>query len=486
MLKRSAAILMPLTSLPDNAPIGLIGKEAYHFIDHLSSAGITYWQMLPVNLFDQYGCPYASPSAFGGNPLLLSVPEIDVDLSSSRSKIDFNGLYQQKMPLLEKWARSQIDKNLELIEDFKSKYFWASDLCVFLILKKIYGDFWTKWPKEYLNFENAQNYVFTHYKDEYHIQLFLQAKFHEDWNQLKDYAHKKGIKLIGDIPIFVSAESFDSWRFRSIFKIDQNSGEPSVITGAPPDDFSKDGQLWGTINYAWDNPEALPELIQWWKHRLSYGLELFDLIRIDHFIGVYHVWESPYGEKTAVNGKWVKGNGHALLSAIKEEFPHMPFIAEDLGALTQEVTALREEFKLPSMKVFQFSISDDAKNEHLPHLAQENTCYYSGTHDNNTLKGWRDQESKSSHFVKLLESRFGKTPSHFDLLESIADSKASLVVYPIQDIFELGGEARINVPGTQNGNWQWRLLQEQWNETNWNHFIDILRRSDRLNQESKS
>lgn len=498
MNKRSAAVLLPLTSLPDEAPIGLIGKEAYHFIDKLSEAGIEYWQMLPVHFFDKEGCPYASPGAFGGNPLLLSIEEIDNKISYLPHNINFEELYRYKNPLLDDWAMNYLQDHREevyqKVEAFKEKYSWVHDLAIFLTLRETFGNYWTKWPKEYLDFEKAELDVLG--KDAlseiYLTQVILQCEFHEKWNKLKDYASSKNVKLIGDIPIFVSAESFDTWRWRSLFKMNQDTGIPHVVTGAPPDDFSEDGQLWGTVNYAWNNPEVLDDIIAWWIKRLEYSLDLFDLIRIDHFIGIYHVWESPEGEKTAAKGHWVNGNGEALLSAIKKHFPEMPFIAEDLGDLSQEVCDLRDKYELPTMKVFQFSINDRPDNQHLPSLVPKECCYFTGTHDNSTLMGWLHENMTDDKFVKQFHQRFGVIPTPQNeeeirklIINKVVQSQAKLVVIPIQDIFALDASARINVPGTEEGNWKWRLSPDQWDESLWRDFTSTLAEGSRLGNQAQ-
>ncbi len=493
MNKRSAAVLLPLTSLPDQAPLGVMGKEAFHFIDQLSAAGIEYWQMLPVHLFDQYGCPYASPAAFGGNPLLLGIESIDHKMPHSPHDINFDELYRVKLPELKEWALARLKNNPEQalleIESLKNKYSWLHDLAIFLTLREELGDYWTKWPQAFRSFETAEKEVLhsPKRKESYLAQLVLQVEFHQRWQELKNYAHNKGVKLIGDIPIFVSAESFDTWRWRSLFKVDQESGDPKVITGAPPDDYSTDGQLWGTVNYAWDDPSASNSIINWWLKRLEYSLDLFDLIRIDHFIGVYHVWESPSQEETAASGKWERGDGDKLLAAIKERFPHMPFIAEDLGDLTQEVSDLRDKYELPTMKVFQFSVNDNATNEHLPSQVIEDCCYYSGTHDNNTLMGWLHENMASESFLKNFHQRFGTllTPENEEevrqiVIKEVALSKAKLVVIPLQDVFALDESTRINVPGTSSGNWRWRITPDQWNPLQWEGFIETLSLSGRL------
>lgn len=488
--QKVAGLLMPLASLSGGQGIGDMGSEAYRFIDQLSNAGLTYWQVLPLNIFDLHGCPYASPSAFGGEGLLLSLEKLGVPASKlaypNEARVDYQKLREHKRPILKDFIQQELKKSdsHSLMEVFKTQHFWAHDLCVFLALREKFGIDWTGWPRELLEIEHARAFVNENLLTDYQVELYKQFAFERQWNELKAYAKAKNVALIGDIPIFVSALSFDSWRWGHLFKRDQKSGRPHVITGAPPDAFSVDGQLWGTLNYEWQTQTT--ELLWWWKERLAYSISQFDLVRLDHFIGFHHVWETPVGEKSAAFGKWTPSEGQKLFEMVKQEFPHMPFIAEDLGALTQEVTDLRETFGLPSMKVFQFSIDDNPTNENLPLEVSGHTFYYAGTHDNNTLKGWLDENFEHPDFrqnlaVRLeLEGDLSLAEIIHEIQKVILNSKAQTVIFQLQDIFELGSEARINVPGTMNDNWSWRIESTQWDQSKWNQFAKIVKESGRV------
>lgn len=489
-LQKVAGLLMPLASLSGGQGIGDMGSEAFRFIDQLSSAGLTYWQVLPLNIFDLYGCPYASPSAFGGEGLLLSLEKLGVAASeleySNCERVDYHKLREHKGVLLKNFILSELEKaeTIVKLDAFKAHHFWAHDLCVFLALREKFGLDWTLWSRELLDIEYAHTFVAENLATEYQVELYKQLAFERQWNELRCYAKSKKVSLIGDIPIFVSALSFDSWRWGHLFKRDQKTGRPHVITGAPPDAFSADGQLWGTLNYQWQT--QTDELLWWWKERLAYSISQFDLVRLDHFIGFHHVWETPVSEKSAAFGKWTPSEGQKLFEMAKREFPHMPFIAEDLGALTQEVTDLREAFGLPSMKVFEFSIDDNPTNEHLPANVSEHTFYYAGTHDNDTLKGWLDASWAHPDFRQNLALRLGlksdlsASELIHEIQKAILSSKAQTVIFQLQDIFELGSEARINVPGTMNDNWSWRLKSSQWNQAKWDQFAQTLKQSARV------
>lgn len=491
--KQSCAILMPVASLIGGHGIGNYLKCSSAFIDRLTKIGVDYWQVLPLGKTDQFGCPYASPSAFGLSHLLIdeSVLGLQAEMQDN-SLIDYPALEREKMQRLQSWAAAQVSKSeaQAKIVDFKTRYFWAHDMAIFLAIRSEYGDDWSSWPSELKNFARAEAYVERNLSARYQELLLLEVLAHEQWFQTKDYAHSQGIKIIGDVPIFVSRYSFDCWRWPELFKVDQESGLPQVITGAPPDDFSPTGQLWGTLNYRWQENEK--QVINWWSARISYLLEQFDILRIDHFIGLYHVWESPLAATDASSGKWVPSVGEALLKRLAEDHPHMPFIAEDLGALTKEVTALREKFSLPSMKVFQFAIDQDQKNPHLPQLQNEMTILYSATHDNNTLWGQiKEQSALNPNFLLRLATRLQIESIHkltkdellTNILERLLASPARTCVFQLQDILGLGSEARINVPGTQVGNWNWKMRSSEWDSSKIENFKALVYKYQRHRSE---
>ncbi len=480
---------MPVASLPEGKLIGNFLSASKKFIDQLSDLGVNYWQVLPLGKTDQYGCPYASPSAFGLSHLLIDESALGLELRGPLTdRIDYEELEITKKQLLLKYALEESIKESAQarIAEFKNTYYWAHDMGIFLTLKDEFGADWTDWPAIYKDFSLAQEYVTGQKREYYNALLLLEVIAHEQWFETMAYAHSKGIEIIGDVPIFVSRYSFDSWRWPSLFKVEKKSGTPLVITGAPPDDFSSAGQLWGTLNYRWQ--EAKEEVINWWSERISYLLKQFDILRIDHFIGLYHVWESHGEAIDASEGQWVRSEGEALLERLKTDHPHMPFIAEDLGALSAEVTALREKFSLPSMKVFQFSIGDNPHNEHLPQNQKQENLLYSATHDNNTMWGWIEAErTHNEKFLGQLSSLLGikdidsisKEQLKSTLLHTILNSKARTCVFQLQDIMGLGESARVNVPGTIEGNWNWKMKSEEWDILAANEFSKLLHLTNR-------
>lgn len=474
---------MPISSLPGDGPIGDLGKPCFDFIDRLSELGAAYWQILPLNIVDKHGCPYASPSAFGGEPLLIDGTPffLSGDHTETHGPIDYEKLQETKRQALNQVAKEKCkyEDTLKRIEEFCRNHFWAEDLATFLALREAYGDHWTLWPDELRQIQTARQKVQEHYREEYLCHLWLQMIFENQWKKVRAYADQKNIKIIGDIPIFVAQESFDSWRAPELFKIDPVTYKPHVITGAPPDEFNDKGQTWGTLNYQWDKEE----LHDWWLKRLSYSRDLYHLTRIDHFVGFYHVWEVGIEAEDATLGTYVPSNGRVLLEKIQSKFPDMPFIAEDLGVLNDGIRKLRDDFNFPSMRVYQFSLEEEGKpdtkvevNEHYPKNVSPHSFYYSGTHDNNTLKGWYEDiiDSESTDKSDQLYSRFPKNSSPSDwsslIKEELLKCPSENIIFPLQDVFDFPEEARINVPGTTENNWIWRMNPAQWDQEAWSEL----------------
>lgn len=491
MENRKSGVLCPLPSIPGTDLVGSMGGDSYSFIDTLSEAGIHYWQILPLNMVDRGGCPYASPSSFGGEPLYLGLPELGLSNLTSEAQsgpIDYELLFDKKQKALVDWAKAQIkDTHFwgESILPFLKKYSWLHDLCIFLSLRDSLGDYWTHWPEQFHQFEDGEKFILQQEEEAYKTHIILQFYFHKQWQEVREYARDKNVQLIGDIPIFVSADSFDTWRWRHLFKVDQDTGKPYVITGAPPDEFSTEGQLWGTVNYNWSEPDTH----KWWLDRLNYCHDLYDVTRIDHFVGLYHVWESAYDAPNALDGIYVKSTGRALLEKIKASFPEMPFIAEDLGVITDDIRKLRKDFDLPSMRVYQFSLEEKGKirtgkdNEHRPENITEDCFYYSGTHDNNTIRGWLDDCLEHPFYGQQIKMRFGDLGPEKSIniiLKEILESKARCCIFPLADIFGLDESNRINIPGTTSPeNWSWRMNHLLWDENTWSSFIKLLNDSKR-------
>lgn len=468
---------MPLFSLPSNGGIGDIGADCFEFIDSLHELGANYWQILPLNLVDKGGCPYASPAAFGAEPLLIDASSLGIQyFQEFQHEIDYETLRERKLTLLNDFVREkrQDPQAKAAIESFCEKYTWARDLAVFLSLREAYGESWSDWPRELWDLDVARQKVSDHYADSLHNNLLLQVLFHEQWKKVREYCELKKIKIIGDIPIFVSADSFDAWRWPELFKIHPNTMKPLVVTGAPPDEFNEEGQLWGTVNYHWDSPK----LTKWWLDRLKYCQDLYHLTRIDHFVGLHHVWESSPQASDARLGEYIPSKGRMLLKAIAHEFPDLPFIAEDLGVINDDIRSLRDEFHYPTMRVYQFSLEEKGKpltapsvNEHMPKNVPEHAFYYSGTHDNDTLYGWIEEVFNDPERSQQLKERFAEESKpalvHRKIIKDILQSQARDVIFPLQDLFFLSSQARINVPGTSEGNWSWRFSKAQWDHELW-------------------
>jgi 4-alpha-glucanotransferase len=483
---------MPISSLPGDGPIGDLGKPCFDFIDKLSELGAAYWQILPLNVLDLHGCPYASPSAFGGEPLLIDGTPffLSGDKTENHGPIDYEKLQETKGLALKEHAKEKLKSphTQAQIIDFCASHFWVEDLAVFLTLKEAYGDHWTTWPSKLRKVESARKKVLDHYLEDYQTHLWLQMVFHDQWKKVKSYAESKKIKIIGDIPIFVAQESFDSWRAPELFKIDPETFQPHVVTGAPPDEFNDKGQTWGTLNYHWEKEE----LHDWWLKRLEYSKDLYHITRIDHFVGFYHVWEVGIAAEDATLGTYVPSNGRVLLEKVEEKFPEMPFIAEDLGVLNDSIRKLRDDFQFPSMRVYQFSLEEEGKpdtkidkNEHYDKNVPTHSFYYSGTHDNNTLKGWYEEilDNEASDKAIQLKERFSHLENLYEWSPTIKDhilhSPSKNVIFPLQDVFDLSEEARINVPGTMEGNWVWRMNPALWDQEAWEKLSQNLKKAKR-------
>ena len=424
---RSSGVLLHPTSLPDTPGIGTIGKQAFKFIDWLVSAGQSLWQVLPLGPTGYGDSPYASFSTFAGQPLIIDLEELIKDnlLSyddtvappyiKNNGPIDFGAVVFWKNPILKKAAANFQKKTAhplrkEYEEFLKEKKDWLDEYALFMDIKSFYdekaqqenltGRMWSNfWPHDLaVHDEKAVNEWKKEHKESIEQQKIIQFFFFHQWNKLKKYANSKGISIIGDIPIFVAPDSVDVWANQSLFQLNEN-GEPKAVAGVPPDYFSATGQLWGNPLYDWD--AMAKDGYAWWIKRIKAMLSVVDFIRIDHFRGFEAYWSIPYGEETAINGKWVKGPDHALFKAIKEKLGDLPILAEDLGLITYEVKVLRDDFNLPGMKVLQFAFDaneagkDGMVNAFLPHMYTQNCLVYTGTHDNDTLRGWIDQASES-------------------------------------------------------------------------------------------
>ncbi len=463
---------MPVSSLPSPHGIGTLGKAAYEFVDFLKAAGQTWWQMLPIGPTSVGDSPYQSPSTFAGNPYfidpdmlaedgLLTEAEIaEYDFGDDPEYADYGLLYQNRFQMLAAAAERGMKKYEAEIAAFrKEQAGWLEDYALFMACKKHFDMVcWLDWPDKKLRMRDPETLSAyrTELKEEIDLQVFMQFLFFRQWDALKEYAHETGIKIFGDMPLYVALDSADVWSAPQFFQLDEDN-YPVKVAGVPPDYFSEDGQLWGNPLYNYDAMEK--DGFGWWIRRVDGASKLYDAIRFDHFRGLASYWTVPYGEKTAKNGKWEKGPGMKLVSVLRGWFPQIQFIAEDLGVQTPDVAELLAESGFPGMKVLEFAFDSREESTYLPHMYERNCVCYVGTHDNDTVLGWKEQAlaadvGKAEHYLGLhAEEGFG-----WGVIRGGMSSVANLFVTQMQDYLELGSEARINVPGVPEGNWRWRML----------------------------
>lgn len=483
--QRSGGILLHPTSLPSPYGIGDLGPQAYHFLDWLADSGCKLWQVLPLGHTGYGDSPYQCFSAFAGNPYLIS-PDIllrdgllgESDLATrpevkDATKVDFGSVIPWKMSLLNRaFQRFQETDPVELREEFgifrAANAEWLDDYAVFMALKERYGGgSWTDWPELIRKREEAALSSARQSVSERALEFaFYQLLFFRQWGDLQSYAHQKAIRIIGDIPIFVAEDSSDVWAHPDLFFLDEER-RPTVVAGVPPDYFSPTGQRWGNPLYRWDEHKQTG--YAWWLKRFQAILGTVDIVRLDHFRGFAGYWEIPAANATAEIGRWVPGPGADFLEAIQQGLGgptgagDLPIIAEDLGVITTDVVELRERFHLPGMRILQFGFSDP-QDPFLPHNYRKDCVAYTGTHDNDTARGWFNSASKK-------EARFSlrylhTTARHFvwELIRGIWSSVAVFAVAPMQDLLDLGTEARMNYPSRLGGNWHWRMQESDLSE----------------------
>jgi len=476
-MDRGSGILLHITSLPSPYGIGDLGPCAFRFVDFLAAAGQKYWQLLPLNPTDQVcgNSPYSSVSAFASNPLLIS-PELLIEeglLSPDdigerpdfpKKRCDYDSVVPYKQSLLDR-AHANF-KGSEGYDGFCREHaWWLDDYALFVVIKRwMGGKVWSDWPEELRDrepccLEAAKKEL----AEGIEREKFFQYLIVKQWFSLRDYCDEKGVKLIGDVPIYVNYDSADVWTNPGIFKLDEKTKKPTVLAGVPPDYFSKTGQLWGNPVYRW---ERLKESgFDWWMKRLGHVLHFFHLTRVDHFRGFVDYWEVPADQKTAVNGRWAKAPAVEFFTAITKAFPKSPIIAEDLGIITDEVRKVMEKFGFPGMRVLIFAFGEDnPKHPYLPKNFIKNCVVYTGTHDNNTARGWFEKETNKED-RKRLSKCVGREVSADDVSRTLIglamDSVADTVLIPMQDVLGLGEEARMNTPARASGNWAWRVTDEQ-------------------------
>ena len=468
---RESGILMHITSLPGPYGVGTMGKEAYRFVDFLKNAGQHYWQILPLTPTGYGDSPYQSCSTFAGNHYLIDLDMLieegllkkseveNRDWFWSETKTDYGRLYNNRLPVLRlAYDRFQGGENFDRFCRENSS--WLPDFALFMALKgKLGGAAWYTWEDGLKKRDpgaiwNARQEL----KDEIRFYSFVQYIFDRQWTALRRYAHENGVKIIGDVPIYVPYDSADVWSNPELFQMDEQMN-PTAVAGCPPDAFSDDGQLWGNPLYRWDLLKQ--DGYGWWIRRLAAAGKLYDVVRMDHFRGFEAYWSVPFGDATAKNGHWVKGPGLDFMNAVKEKLPQISLIAEDLGFLTQEVLDLRDDSGFPGMKVLGFAFDSREPSEYLPHTYPANSVVYTGTHDNMTTRQWFDTAPADA--VAYAREYMNITAEEGDVWGMIRTAFASVsdtCIIPMQDYLNLGGEARMNFPGTMtDANWTWRASE---------------------------
>ena len=480
--ERLCGILCHPTSFPSPYGVGDIGENAFEFVSVLAENHIRLWQILPLGPTGFGDSPYAARSTFAGNELLISIKNLYIagyleleDILSvdevKSERVDYGKAKSAKMPLLHKAASNFIANEAKESEAYsaflKKNSWWLDDYALFQVLQDKFNDtrWYSKWPEELKRRDaDAIKEAVATYKDEIEIWKVLQFFFYSQWERLKHHANSNGISIIGDIPIFVAPDSVDAWVNTKLLKFSP-SLKQETSSGVPPDAFSPTGQLWGNPTYRWSEHEK--DKFSWWVKRLSQAFTLTDIVRIDHFRGFDEYYSIPYGEDTAVNGKWMPGPGMDLFRAIEAKLGRPAIIAEDLGFLTPSVLQLLKDSGFPGMKVLQFAFDARESSNYLPHTYPTNCVVYTGTHDNDTTRGWYHEVGKSARdFAKeyMCKERLDEDTLTKDFIAMAMSSVADLCVIPMQDYLNLGSEARINIPSTLGGNWVWRMKKGQFDK----------------------
>ena len=488
---RGSGILMHITSLPGPYGIGTMGRQAFAFVDFLQKAGQTQWQLLPLNPTGYGDSPYQSCSAFAGNPYLIDLeylirdglllPEEPEQMlwGNQTDRVDFGLQYKNRMKLL-RMAYQRFSDWGALDRFCNENSSWLPDFALYMALKDRFdGTPWYRW-EDGLKFRdpNAVWQVRQTMKEQIRVYCFVQYLFYKQWNDLRAYAKEKGIRIIGDVPIYVPLDSVEAWCSPELFQLDETL-TPTAVAGCPPDAFSEDGQLWGNPLYRWDVMEK--DGYSWWVRRLAAAGKLYDTVRLDHFRAFEAYWSVPYGDGTARNGKWVKGPGMDFVNAVKKSLPNLHMIAEDLGFLTQEVLDLRDGSGWPGMKVLQFAFDSREPSDYLPHTYIQNTVCYTGTHDNMTLRQWFESvPAQTVEYAAAYMNLSQREGYVWGTIRAAMSSVSELCVTPMQDYLELGADARMNFPGTMGTNWTWRAVDGSFSDALANRIYDMTALYGRL------
>lgn len=495
---RASGILMGISSIPSKYGIGSFSKEAYDFVDQLERAGQQYWQILPLGPTGYGDSPYQSVSTFAGNPYFIDLEELidqklltreeceACDWGGSQSYVDYEKMYLSRYKLLRMaFERSDLKADSEYSRFVLEEKDWLTDYSLFMAIKNDQkGICWLDWPDELKDRHSlAVKTMAEKLSDEIEFYNFMQYYFAKQWKKLKKYANKKGISIIGDVPIYVALDSSDAWAHPEIMQFDEEYN-PKAVAGCPPDAFSATGQLWGNPLYDWKKIKK--DNYGWWVNRMQHCLKLYDVTRIDHFRGFDEYYAIPYGDKTAENGKWEEGPGMDLFNTLNAKIKNLRVIAEDLGLLTDSVLEMLKESGYPGMKVLQFAFDGSESSTYLPYKYEHNCVVYTGTHDNETTKGWLEHlDGHDIRFVREYINCYEQPINDcvWALIRTAHSSVADLAIIPIQDYLCLGNEARMNAPATLGDNWKWRLTEGQISETTLYNMREITRIYGRLAKE---
>lgn len=503
---RASGILMHVTSLPGPYGVGDFGPQAYSFVDFLASAGQKLWQVLPLNPTGYADSPFQALSAYAGNPMLISLDFLVKtgvlgagDLRATpifpAETVDFGAAIAFKIPLLRKAAdkffASAPGGEQQRFEDFaRNNATWLDDFALFMAVKEV-NDLvaWTEWPADIASRKpEAIQQWSSRLAKEIRAIKYWQFVFFQQWEELRSYSHQRGIRIIGDVPIYVAHDSSDVWAHPEFFSLDER-GRPAKVSGVPPDYFSATGQLWGNPIYNW--PLMKQTDYKWWVDRMRAALRLYDYIRLDHFRGFEAYWEVPGNETTAIHGKWIKGPGAELFEVLQKELGDLPIIAENLGVITPEVEEIRHRFQMPGMAILQFGFGTDPQAPTFrPHNYDRELVAYTGTHDNDTVLGWwnsqagpgstrSDEDVVREHAFARAYLNFKDEPIHWVMIRSVLASVANTAIVPTQDILGLGNEARMNLPGSPSGHWKWRMREGTLTKEHGNRLREFVKLYER-------
>lgn len=503
-MERKSGILLHISSLPNKYGVGDFGDSAYKFVDFLEKSGQKLWQILPLGPTLEDNSPYNSYSTFAGNFLFISIDKLLKHRSLNENLVneyienikdkDIIFIKNEKLNLLkqayDKFLENFDEDEIRSFEKFKRENFFLENYAIYEVLKKKFKNKpWHKWEKKY-KFIKRKTIEIIQKEENYEINFYkyLQYLFYKQWFELKNYANKKNIKIIGDISIYIANDSVDTWSNKKIFNFDKY-GNIKKVGGCPPDYFSKKGQLWGNVTYNWNFLKK--NNYCWWKNRIEFSLKIYDVLRLDHFRGFSSYWEVKYGRKNAIKGVWQKGPGYNFFKFLERKLGKKiinsnTIIAEDLGTLDSNSRKLLSQTKFPGIKIFQFAF-DEIESEHAPHKYDVNTVAYTGTHDNETIYSWYSKISKnkkifcSEYLKKILFENDLDSELNINKksIEALMQSNAKYVIFPLQDILELGEESRMNIPGTTFGNWKWRMPDDYFDEDKKNFLKDIVKKYNR-------